>query len=727
MVDRRTIIFQNYLILENRLHGQFQPIAQNWRHAVEEFPDDLAILEKYRSVIWAWWLSEIDQALLKAARGEDQKANLKHLFEQNAAFYPDLFRPIQTLAGYEVKTGLDAFHKEIKLRQTSLSVMEQADLNLSIKADNLALVLNDLRAAKNKLKRTELDEKIKSLAAGFTEDEVKLASDYIMHDQRIEAVEHYLRAYSLGAWEEGETWLTVPRTKGDVTAYWEKLRTDIDGFQEKSGDIYQQRTIARQYAIRIEELRACNQTWAQKKINWIPLSQIDSTNSKLIEKLKLLEWGIDNINHFMPLDDLWKAAVNPAILSKIAANPAESFSSITSSWGQLERYLRGLKSQLGVTHTQVVSLSNWLDRFQKAVVALYQGVGTLRDDLLSTEDYKACLEVCRKINDNTLRLIEWEPQYFDLWESWRGKDLRQKFTNFYPNQATVYEAVKYKHGELTLRYFIEGEAFYTWQKDLNTYILVASTNVSPLPQQDVLNEVVYTFDEIRFNLYNGLHPDLYQTLRVELEQGGIFLGRFLVLAYIDKVLWDKEIDAFDQKVEASRALERIVGNNNPNKLTAMRTEIFYLAMQSWIVSLENRLNGSMPIAESSQSERVRIAQAVQIGNSLVPEGELQTRLKLMQQRVDYICRTEDNALNRFYADLNDVNRTSLTGDSLENVTTLKRFYEYSPLNQPTQDLYKKMGIASEKLMAIDTDYNNNYKRLHEFLVYCEEVVQDIKL
>lgn len=712
LADRRTVIYHYYLNLEQRFSGQFQSIAKNWRRAVEEFPDHDDILQKFRSVIREWWLHELDQVLLKAVQDEEQFTTLGHLFDQNSELYPDLFGDVQTLAGYAVKTRLDAYAEEIKVRRASMAIMQEANQNLAIRVDNLPLVLNDLRDASNKLKRPELDEKIKALASDFTEDEVKKAKDYEYHDQRIKAVEHYLRAFSLASWEKSGFWLERPETKTDVLAYWEKLSNDIDDFHELEGDIFLRHANARQLMVCLEELRACTQSRSTKSITWIPQPQINKAFDVLSKKIELLEWGVDTIYQFSPSGNLWKAAVTPALLRKIASNETASFNSVISSWNQLERYLKGLKSRFGNDHFQVAELDIWLERFKEAVNALYIGVGTLREDLRTTEDYDACLEICRKINDSTLLLIDWEPQYYELWQSWFSIDLNGEITYYYPTLASVYESLKFTHGEISLPYFLEADAFNAWHRDLITYVM-----------SDLRIETTYSFDEDRFTLYQANHPELQQVLRSELEQGVIFLGRFLVLAYMDKSFWNKESKSFDQKLKASRELKEFLVNDNYNKLNALRTSEFCDMLESWISYLNDLVKKGMPISESSQNAKVKVAQAVLIGSNNVEDGELKKMKETLRQRVDYLDIIEINAVNKFFDDLNNVNRTKLTGEALDNVTTLKGFYAYSPLEPAVLELFKKMDVAAEKMMEIDSQFNTNFKSLHEFFDYCEGVVQ----
>lgn len=703
---RRWVTYQYYLGQEEKYVRDYAKICANWRAAVVDFSDDEEIVWMFRSVSWKWWLAELDQALLDLAAGKDVANKVADLFSKNTGYLPDLFSPVTAQNGSVVKPELDQFHAEIIVRQESLKQMQQADTDLAANPDSLPVVLRELRDAMKELNRAELDVKSSSLAAAFTKREVAIANGLVKKGYPVDAIEHYLRAYALQQWDGAQKWLETGQDY--IRLYWRKLQEEINQFNEKEGSIYERHEAALQYSIRLEELRKCNFCFSTNQ-TFPPRAEMDAVTTKLIEKTHLLNLGVTNLNRFLPSGKEWRLAVNPKERSMV----------VMSSWGQLENYLNFLKSRFGADHQQVMPLSELVMSMKDNVTALYEGVDTLRQLLKETEQYGYCLATCRKINDSVDLLCALEHQYCDLWAGWLCNDqqkqleLKDSSICFYPDQTAVYKEWKFKHENRELPYYHDGSAFKDWCEGLLTYTLT-------LGRGDYENQFqqTYQFNDELFFLYLSRNAGLIGSLRQDAKSGEIFLGNFLELAYVDKKTWEKYDQQFDARRKQYVDLNGWLAIQNENKITALRSRAYADRLKAWIFELQSLLNEDQPIAESAQKTRIKIAQAVRSGDQVVDTGELNHLLSSVNKQIELICSKEEMQVARFYASVDEVNRSKVSDNVLDNITALKRLYEDGAVPNDQQARFDNLEIPIDQVESV---YREKYKPRHDFFEYVELV------
>lgn len=709
---RRWVTFNYFLGLEEKYAGDYPKICANWRAAVEDFSEDEGIVRKFRSVAWTWWLAELDAALLEMANGKDANKKLADLFNQNTGYLPDLFSPVIARNGSQVKSELDRYHDEIQRRQASQEAMHVADTDLATNPDSLAVVLRELEDAKKELNRAELDVKASNLAANFTKRELAIADGLVKKSQPVDAVEHYLRAYALKHWDGAQKWLE--NAQDHIRLYWQKLQDAINQFNEKEGSIYEKREAALQYSIRLEELRKCNISFTPNQVPkqvFPPTAQMNAVSNTLLGKAHLLDLGTTNLNRFLPSEKEWRGA----------ANPKERNIVVKSSWMQLENYLDFLKSRFGANHQQVKPLSELVTSMKDNVTSLYEGVEALRQLFEETEEYGACLATCRKINDSVDHLCELEPQYHDLWAGWlspeeqKKEEIKTSFYHFYTDHTAVYGEWKFRHGKRELPYYLLGPAFVNWRENLLTY--------SSTPQTKNFEnqfEHTYQFHDEQFFLFISENQGLINSLRIDAKSGDIFLGNFLVLAYMDKKTWEKQGKQYDARRKQYLDLDNWFSHQEKNKITEMRSEVYAMRLCAWIRELQSLLKEDQPIAESAQKIRIKIAQAVRFGDNLVDTGELNQLLDSVEERIAMICSREETGVNRFYASLDEVNRSKVSDDVLNNITDLKRLYAYSEVKEDQRKIFDNLEIAIDQ---VEANYRANYKSRYDFFAYVEAVAQ----
>lgn len=703
---RRWITYRYYLIQEEKYIGDYANICANWRAAVEDFSDDEEIVRKFRSVAWTWWLAELDAALLEMANGQDANVKLTDLFNQNTSNMPDLFSPVRLQNGSLVKPELDRYHDEILRRQASQKAMQAADADLASNPDSLPVVLRELRDAMKELNRVELEVKSSNLAAAFTKHEVAIANGLVKKGYPVDATEHYLRAYALQQWDGAQKWLETGQD--NIRQYWRRLQDDIEQFKEKEGSIFAQRKAALQYSIRLEELRKCNFCFSTNQ-TFPPKAEMDKIATMLLEKTNLLDLGVTNLNRFLPSGEEWRKA----------ANPKERSIVVMSSWGQLENYLYFLKFRFGDKHQQVEPLSKLVMSMKDNVTALYEGADTLRQVLEETEEYGNCLATCRKINDSVDNLCTLEPQYYNLWGEWLRNDeqkqlnLKDNSIRFYPDHAAAYGEWKFKHGKRELPYYLDGLEFRHWREGLLTYTL-------PPERGEYENQFqqTYQFNDELFFLYLSGNAGLIGTLRQAVNNGEIFLGNFLELAYVDKKTWEKHDRQFDFRINQYVELKGWLAHQDENKITALRSIAYAAQLLDWIHGLQALLKEDQPIAESAQKTRIKIAQAVRSGDQVVDNGELNQSLSSVNERIDLICSKEKTQVARFYKKMDEVNRGIVSDEVLDNITALKRMYENGALLDDQRARFDNLKIPIDQVESI---YQEQYKPRHDFFEYVESV------
>lgn len=699
---RYQMVYRLITIKEQENPENYRDIINYWRNAVREFPTDSKVFEQFNKKCWEGWLFEIDKSLREIAKEYDPsiEERMNKLFDKDFEEFPFLFAPIEIPGTYPLHPKLQEYHEEIKLRKESWEIIRRAEKEVRKDPSQLPMILNLLRQQYKRLNRQEIDLKIKALSEEFIRIELRTGDDCMARNDPLRAVEHYIRARSLGEWQGWEDWLKQNRNY--VQEYWRRLKDEIKQLNSFERLVEERYSEIQELQIRLDEVKKC-------ELHIIASSnEIKELEDSLTKEERKWREAKDIFRKFRPDDDAWKKAFNPPGF--------ENTRLMKDSVLILGNYFQALGNYISSQHYQVDALGKFFNVFKSAIESLCNSVDLLRLNLEETEDYRSCLQSCSQIVDAVNILCTNEENYFESWRSWTREEI--KLQRYYATPEDVYERLPefpYKRSR-KFSYYVEGKEFEEWLEWQQHYI----------ERKSKQQGIEYNLNEENTKIYLVQHRDEINNLRQsildknnETSCSNIPLGSFLLVAYDEKLRWEARKKDFDNKKKIYLNFYDWLRDREPSAFLYLTTLQIIKKLEEWIEkTLREYVNEGNLVVETAQKYRQELVLAIRVGKDYVADGELQRLLKELQQKYDEMQNEEKRLLEKYDRLQKSINLGLLDGDTEETLEKLQSFYD----DEESDEIWDELETIDVHKDQINELYRA-YERYKRFFNYVRECVK----
>ncbi len=642
--QRHWVVFNYYKRrAENKPIDRLDLIFKDWREALAELPDDLAIIEEFKKAQQAYWYALLDEALNEFARDPKAKNHLEKLFALDGSAAPLLFASVRTLDRGEVKIPVDEFRKDIDILRLSFQKMQDADKALANNPAALEYVLRDLKKDSKDFDRPELRVKADELARAFVDKKINEGDGLFTDMNYAKAGRCYVQAYALAPENQRCKEITLAK-KNAIVTYWSQLQQKIKGLDIMGGTIQSQLREANQLSLDLDGIEAVAPHLQLKSISVVRATLTDKSNA-------LLTW-LDLLQQFSPDSSTWINAIRPG----------RSKETSRSAWNILINYFKGLEKSISSyqtqevhhpqeVHHQVETIKEYIHKFEPAVACIQINKNILQDGLeKSVIPLESLLESCFLINRSAAVLTEQEPEYHTIWSEW--DHAVSTYPRMYSKQSDVYSSWRFTissiDGSPVLPYWLDSSRFNEWKDWLPKFVL----SEKPEQTRDYDAKAASTQFDFQFDLTGNFNLESWKSFWIRVKEDQIdvrallesdykshmsFLGSFCMLALLDLNEWQEWASTIVNEEEDFSSLRDVLLVQNR---TWMTTES--------MKSVQDVLTKSIEKSKGIASKKTLSPNSGRKKNDVNKHLDLMINSsKILEKKIDEYERHFDNLKNNF--------------------------------------------------------------------------------